>query len=358
MGVPPLAGPVCPCDGTDLRGRHGQYYVANVACWVNPHDAAKVTMTTVLWVGAIVLGFGVMIKASSQAVNDASKLAKGSRLPPFFVGMTLLALGTDLPEMANSIVASATNHGDVNVGDSIGSTATQLTLVLGLLPFAGYAICLGERGSRALRGHQTTVWLTVVSLLALALLLSDGYLGRIDAALMILVWVVGSRLVYRDIRSDPQLPIATAATGRLRLLGRLVVALVVVGAGASLAVQGLVELAALWGVPAFMIAFFGASIGTSLPELVVVLTALRRGESALALGDVLGSSFADATLSISIGPLFFPTMIDGRLAVTAALVVAGAATAVALLLSRGGTHDRGSGALLLLVYAAVWFIVI
>lgn len=315
-------------------------------------------MITALWVGAVIVGFTIMIKASSQAVNDASKLAKGSRLPPFFIGMTLLALGTDLPEMANSIVASATNHGDVNVGDSIGSTATQLTLVLGLLPFAGYAMSFGERGSRVLRGRQTTVWLTVASLLAVALLLSDGHLGRVDAALLILVWVGGSRLVYRYVRLDPQLPMTSPAEQRWRLLGRLVVALAAIAAGASLAVTGLVELAALWGVPAFIIAFFGASIGTSLPELVVVFTALRRGESALGLGDVLGSSFLDTTLSISIGPLFFPTAIDSRLAVSAALVVAGAAAVVALLVRRGGAHDRASGALLLLVYAAIWLIVL
>ncbi len=311
-------------------------------------------MTTALWLTAVVAGFSITLFASSRAVTDATKLANGSRLPPFFVGMTLLAIGTDLPEIANSIVASYTDNGDVNVGDSIGSTATQLTLVLGLLPFAGYAIPLGEPGSRRLRGQQATAWLTALALVLIAVLLSDDQIGRLDALLLIIAWAAGSRLVYSFTRMDPQLSLKQKSPDRGRLILRLLGSVVAIGAGATLAVTGLTEVAELWGVPTFIIAYFGASIGTSLPELVVDITALRRGETGLAIGDILGSSFVDATLSIAIGPLLFPTTIDGGLAMTGAMVAMGAAVIVALLLGRGGNHDRTTGLILLLVYAASW----
>lgn len=311
-------------------------------------------MTTALWIAAVVGGLTVAVMGSRSAVTDATKLVKGTRLPPFFVGMTLLALGTDLPEIANSIVASYTDHGDVNVGDSVGSTATQLTLVLGLLPFAGYAIPLGERGSRLLRGQQTTAWLTAISLLGVAVLVLDDHLGRVDALILIGAWIIGSRLVYGTTLTDPQLALEARVPNRTRLVGQLLLAIIAIAAGATLAVTGIIELAELWGVPKFIVAFFGASIGTSLPEGIVAYTALRRGESALAIGDVLGSSFADATLSISMGPLLFPTVIDGDLALTAALVTAAAAAVVALLFGRGGEHGRRSGTILLIVYAASW----
>lgn len=311
-------------------------------------------MTTSLWIGAIIIGLAVTVTGSKSAVADATKLAKGTRLPPFFVGMTLLALGTDLPEIANSIVASYTDNGDVNVGDSIGSTITQLTLVLGLLPFAGFVIALGERRSRLLKGQQTTAWLTAVALLGVAVLVMDDHLGRIDAAILIAAWIAGSRLVYGRTRTDPQLDLIERVGSRTRIVGRLLLAIIAIGTGATLAVNGIIELAEIWGVPAFLVAFFGASVGTSLPEGIVAYTALRRGESALAVGDVLGSSFADATLSISIGPLLFPTVIDGDIAFKAALITAAAAMVVALLLGRGGTLGRRGGAILLLVYAASW----
>ena len=311
-------------------------------------------MTTALWIGAIVVGLAATVIGSQSAVSDATKLAAGTRLPPFFVGMTLLALGTDLPEIANSIVASYTDNGDVNVGDSLGSTITQLTLVLGVLPFVGFAIPLGDRGSRLLKGQQATAWLTAAALLVVAVLVLDDHLGRLDAVVLITVWIAGSRLVYGATRTDPQLDLVESVSNRTRILGRLLIAIIAIGAGATLAVTGIIELAEVWGVPAFIVAFFGASVGTSLPEGIVAYTALRRGEGALAIGDVLGSSFADATLSISVGPLLFPTVIDGGLALTAALVTAGAAGVVALLLGRGGELGRRGGAILLLVYAASW----
>lgn len=315
-------------------------------------------MIAALWIGAVVGGLALTVMGSQSAVTDATKLVKGTRLPPFFVGMTLLALGTDLPEIANSIVASYANHGDVNVGDSVGSAATQLTLILGLLPFAGFAIPLGESGSRLLRGQQTAAWLTTICLLGVAVLVLDDHLGRIDALVLIGAWVAGSRLVYGSTRTDPQLALEARVPNRARLIGRLLAAIVAIGAGATLAVTGIIELAELWGVPEFIVAFFGASIGTSLPEGVVAYTALRRGESALAIGDVLGSSFADVTLSISMGPLLFPTIVDGDLALTAALVTAAAAAVVALLLGRGGEYGRRSGTILLIVYAATWPILV
>jgi len=311
-------------------------------------------VTTALWLLAIVIGLSVTVLGSNSAVTDATKLAVGTRLPPFFIGMTLLALGTDLPEMANSIVASYTDNGDVNVGDSIGSAITQLTLVLGVLPFAGYVIPLGDRGSRLLRGQQTTAWLTAASLIGVAVLVLDDHLGRVDAVILIGVWIAGSRLVLRETRTDPQLNLVEPVSNRKLVLGKLLIAILAIGAGATLAVSGIIKLAEVWGVPAFIVAFFGASIGTSLPEGIVAFTALRRGEGALAIGDVLGSSFADATLSISIGPLLFPTVIDGDLALTAALVTAGAAGVVALLLGRGGELGRRGAAILLLVYASSW----
>jgi cation:H+ antiporter len=311
-------------------------------------------MNSLLWIGAVVVGLAVTVTGSKSAVSDATKLARGTRLPPFFVGMTLLALGTDLPEIANSIVASYTGNGDVNVGDSVGSAITQLTLVLGLLAFTGSRIALGDSGSRTLAGQKMTAGMTAVALLGVAVLVLDDHLGRLDAILLIAAWIAGSRLVFGRTRTDPQLDLTEPIGNRARTLGRLFVAIIAIGSGATLAVTGIIELAETWGVPAFLVAFFGASIGTSLPEGIVAYTALRRGESALAVGDVLGSSFADATLSLAMGPLLFPTVIDGDLALRAAVITAGAALVVALVLARGGELRRSSGAILLLVYAGSW----
>jgi len=102
------------------------------------------------------------------------------------------------------------------------------------------------------------------------------------------------------------------------------------------------------------VSFFAASIGTSLPELVFDATAIRRGQVQMAVGDVLGSSMVDATLSLGIGPLLAPTLIDADLAVIGAITAAAALAVATLVLSSGRPHDRRTGSVLIVVYLAFY----
>ncbi|MDH3494738.1 MAG: hypothetical protein OEM82_14385, partial [Acidobacteriota bacterium] len=87
------------------------------------------------WISIAIAGAALTLIASRRAVRYASLLAQGLSLPPFLIGITIVSVGTDIPEIANSIVASLAGHGDLNVGDSVGSVMTQITLIFGLLPF-------------------------------------------------------------------------------------------------------------------------------------------------------------------------------------------------------------------------------
>lgn len=293
-------------------------------------------------------GIALMVVGSQRAVDAATALAASSRLPPFFVGMTLLAIGTDLPEIANSIVASATGHGDVNVGDSVGSAATQATLVLGLLPIVGGAIVIPRRGV-LVTGVATTVSLGV-----LALLISDGMFGRVDAAVLLVLWGAGSWLVLGETSYEQQMPLMTEDVRRRDLVARTIAALAVVAGGAVAALWGIVEIAERAGLPEFLVGFFLASLGTSLPELVFNITAIRRGESALAVGDLVGASFLDSTLSVAIGPLLFPTAITVGDVRPGVWLAAGTMALVTLLISRIRRHDWRTGVILLGMYAGLF----
>ncbi len=304
-----------------------------------------------VWVAVVIVGLVVALFASRVAVDRAASLAAGTRIPPFVIGVTLLAIGTDLPEIANSIVASIADEGDLNVGDSIGSVATQVTLILGILPFVVGAFAVGAE-----QVVRISV-VTVVALLAGAFLLSDGFLSRGDAAILFLAWIAGSILVWRGTdASEPALRVHYGH--RFRQAAEALGALVAVGGGAGAAVWGFTELAELLGVPTYLLAFFAASIGTSLPELVVDITALRRGERDMAIGDVLGASFVDSTLSISAGPLIAPTAVTASLATRGSLVAAAAVAFVAVVLSRSRRHTRLTGLLLLGAYGAFYVVML
>lgn len=309
----------------------------------------QVALQLFLFVG----GLAVALFASGRAVEYARALAAALHAPAFVVGVALVGVGTDLPEIANAVVAHLEGEGDVNVGTAVGSALTQYTFVLGLGPvfFAAAAIARRE------------VWVvslcTMIGLTATAAFTADGRLTRWEGLVMVVAWAVFLAVV---VRTAPGLlgdePPVVRREGKLAQAAALLIALGLVGFGATVAVRSLVRLAELGGVPEFFIAFFGASIGTSAPELVVVLAAFARGAPAIAFGDAFGSSLSDSTLTIGVGGLTAPADVTARTAIVGTLYSVVAVALVAGLLSARRRHDRLSGFLLVGIYALSYVVLI
>lgn len=310
-------------------------------------------MEIALYLVLLLVGLAVALVASDLAVSYTRALAVGLGAPPFVIGVVLVAVGTDLPEIANSITSHLQGEGDVNVGDSIGSTLTQYTFVLGLFPLVAGALVI----SRLQVGLVTV--LTMGGLGITTLFVLDGHLDRVEGFALIAAWgaatVVMTKLLSNGAADDPP---------EVRHDGKLAQALVALGAlglvaaGATLAVHSLVRLAEMLGVPEFLLAFFGASVGTSLPEILVDVTALRRGAPGIALGDALGSSLVDSTLSIGAGPAVAPADVTTRLAVVGSLYTLAAVAAVGAILALRRRHDRVSAAVLMGLYALSYVVLL
>jgi cation:H+ antiporter len=310
-------------------------------------------MDIAVLVGLLLGGLAVALVASDVAVAYTRVLAALLGAPPFVVGVVLVALGTDLPEIANSITAHLQGEGDVNVGDSVGSTLTQYTFVLGLFPLVIAAISISRRQV----GLVTL--LTVAALALTTAFVADGWLSRMDGAVLVVAWAVAMVAVTRLLpATTPEDPPVVRISGHVPQAAVILGALTVVGVGATVAVRALVELSERLGVPEFLLAFFGASLGTSAPEIAVDVTALRQGAPAIALGDALGSSLIDSTLSIGIGPLVAPAPVTASLAVTACLYTLVAVGLVGAILVVRRRHDRLSAALLMGLYALSYVILI
>ena len=310
-------------------------------------------MDIVIQLALLVGGLAIALVASDVAVAYTRSLAALLGAPPFVVGVVLVALGTDLPEVANSIASHVQNEGDVNVGDSVGSTLTQSTFVLGLFPLVISLIIVSRRQV----GLVTA--LTVGGLALTTLAVADGRLGRVDGIVLVLAWAIAMVLVARLLpKTPPEDPPQVRVQGRLRQASVILVTLGVVGLGATVAVRALVDLSETIGVPEFLLAFFGASFGTSAPEIAVDITALRRGAPAIALGDALGSSLIDSTLSIGIGPVVAPADVTVRLAVVASLYTLAAIALVGLLLVVRRRHDRRSAPVLIGLYLLSYAVLI
>jgi cation:H+ antiporter len=301
----------------------------------------------------VLAGLGLALAASDRAVAYTRALAVALRAPAFVVGVALVSIGTDLPEIANSISAHAQGEGDINVGDSVGSTLTQYTFVLALFPLVVAVVAIDRRqiGIVSL--------LTICGLGLTALFVLDGWLGRLEGVVLVAAWAVFTLVVIRVAGGHvADIPPKVRHDHVLAQAAMVIVTLALVGAGATIAVHSLAELAEEAGVPEFALAFFGASMGTSAPEIVVDITALRRGAPGIALGDALGSSLVDSTLSIGIGPALFPAEVTPRLALTGTLYAIAAVAIVGTVLAVRRRHDRRTGLLLAALYGLAYVVLI
>jgi cation:H+ antiporter len=127
-----------------------------------------------------------------------------------------------------------------------------------------------------------------------------------------------------------------------------------VGAGAYITVQSVIALSATLSIPEYLVSFFIVAFGTSLPEIVVDLTAVRKKQYEIAIGDAIGSSIIDAGFSIGIGTLFFPGNVTASLAERTGLYALMCSIVVVMLLALRQRHDRKSGLLFIMFYALAY----
>lgn len=309
----------------------------------------EIALQVLLFVG----GLAVALVASRYAVDYTRSLAAALNAPAFVVGVALVSIGTDLPELANAVVSHLRGEGDVNVGTAVGSALVQYTFVVGLFPLVVAVLPIARRDVWVVSG------LTMAGLGLTAALVADGRLVRLEGVVLILAWALFLWLV---LRSSPGLipdePPPVRHAGKLRQAAVVLVALAFVGLGATVAVEAVVNLAEILGVPPFFIAFFGASIGTSAPELIVDLTALTKGAPGIAFGDAFGSSLVDSTLTVGVGGVTAPADVTARTAIIGSVYSLLAIGVVGAVLTARGRHDRRSGALFIGLYALAYVVLI
>lgn len=302
----------------------------------------------ILWALLLIVGLTAAIFGSRRAVTYATDLAYSYEVSPFIIGVIIVAIGTDLPEIANSLIGALADEGDFAAANATGSAITQMTLVLGILPLVGGAITIGPQRI-VLPGA-----LMVVGFVVGAIFGADDQLTRTEGLILIAFWLVSTYLIYRRTPLAGEPAMVAFERRPLRSLGGLLLALAIVGAGATGAVTAFLEIAEELDVPIFLLSFFAASIGSSLPELVVDITAVRRGERDLAIGDIFGSSLIDATVVLGIGPVVRTLAVDGGLVVTSGIAGAVIVAALTFVLSKRGKHTWVTGLALIAAYAALY----
>lgn len=293
-----------------------------------------------------ILGFAfgifVLIYSSDKAVEHSINIALARGISPFMIGLLLVSIGTDLPEIANSITSCALGHGDINVGDSLGSAMTQITLVLGLLPLIGRTFKVKRKEIIVVGACQILAFMLAISIAG------QGKFTRITALFLVTSWIIFMLLTYSITQKEyvtPKSDLNTLHHASIAVLGFIGVAV-----GAYVLIQSIIVLSRLFKISEYFLSFFIVAIGTSIPEFVVDLTAIRRKQYQLAIGDIIGSSIVDASVSIGIGQLLFPTKVSGELAQITGLYALFASIIVLFTLALREKVDKKAGILFIALY--------
>jgi len=307
-------------------------------------------LETVIAVAVLTIGIALMTYSSDKAVEHSVKIASALRISPLVIGLILVSLGTDLPEIVNSIISCAVGHADIELGDSLGSVLTQMTLVLGLLPFLA-----GKFNVK--RKEVLVVGAFAVLPLILAVSIAEkGYFTRINALFLVASWpvfILLARSITAKNAEEKEHVVAHPNESRLHHLRDWIIAILGfagVAIGAYAVIQSVIKISAVFHISEYIISFFVVAIGTSLPELVVELIALRKKQYELAIGDAIGSCLVDATVSVGIGQFFFPQAVSGELALITGLYAIFGSIVVILTIALREKVDRKAGALFIFVY--------
>ena len=246
----------------------------------------------------LVIGFLLLVKGADYFVEGASSIAKKLRIPTFVIGLTIVAFGTSAPELAVSISAALKGSNDIAIGNVVGSNIFNTLVVLGAS--AAITPIAVEKGMIK-KDYPLSIFAAILlGVLSLDMLLFKApamSLGRVDGIILLIAFAffmyttVKAGLKEREtLSSEQEEALSNMHMPMWKSILILVVGLAGIVIGGDMSVEGAKEIARIFGLSEALIGLTIVAFGTSLPELVTSVIAAKKGESDIAVGNVIGSN--------------------------------------------------------------------
>jgi len=249
-------------------------------------------MELLTYLGLFVIALTVLLKASDWFIDSAEEIGLSLGISPYIIGVTIIAFGTSLPELATSLASVIEGKSQIVIGNVVGSNITNIALVLGLVAISVKNIKLEEDIWKL---DMPFLWFTAFFLW---FVLRDQNVNYFEAGLLLLALIVFLAVSFgsdNDDDEEKENPKASTKSYILLILGG-----VLVWAGAKFTIDAIVELSTQFSVPAEVISLSVVALGTSLPEVIVSLNAARKGKTSIAVGNVLGSNIFNTLCVVGI----------------------------------------------------------
>ncbi len=268
----------------------------------------------------IVLGFVLLIKGADFLVDGASNIAKKLGIPAIVIGLTIVSIGTSMPELFVSITSALEGYPDMSIGNVVGSNIANLLLILGLT-----AVVRPIPFKKATIKYEIPICLGVTILL-FALANTGNTITRLEATILLVTFVMF--IIYTILlakKSKGSNKKEKSKTTAITDIVFIILGIIGLKFGGDLTVDNAVEFATILGLSEKIISVTILAVGTSLPELVTSVSAAKKGETDLAIGNIIGSNIFNFLLivgvSAAIKPISYNVSYNRDMAVVFASVV-------------------------------------
>ena len=308
----------------------------------------------------LIIGFVLLIKGADFFVEGSSSVAKRLHVPSIIIGLTIVAMGTSLPETAVSVSASITGNNELAVSNVVGSNIFNLMVVIGVCAMIATVNVAKETIKRDIP----------FSLICAGLLLILGILGVGDKSGMMLghfdgVIFIGAfagyifymiKIALKASKEGKKVEIEGGSDEDIKLISVPLSILFIIGGAAAIAVGGDItvdaasRIASDLGMSQTLIGLTIVAIGTSLPELVTSIVASKKGENDMALGNVIGSNIFNLLLVLGVAGTVSPIHLPNMESVIDCVILLVVSLLVFFIIKRTSIVGKKTGALMVLIY--------
>ncbi len=292
----------------------------------------------------LIVGFILLIKGADFFVDGASSTAKLLKVPSVIIGLTIVAMGTSAPEAAVSISAGLSGSSDIALSNVIGSNIFNLLIVVGVSAI----ICPMKTEKVILRRD---IWWSLGAAVATLIMMTDMKISGAEGILLLGGMAAYIAVLVFDARKKRDEGDEVKAMSPLKSIIYIVGGLAAIIIGGDLVVDSACDIAAAFGMSEALIGLTIVAAGTSLPELVTSIVAAKKGDSGLALGNVVGSNIFNILFILGSASALTTINVAPELFIDTAILIAVTLLMYFLCRTKEKT-SRGEGALCVLVYAA------
>ena len=263
----------------------------------------------------LVLGFLFLVKGADLFVDGSSSIAKHMKIPSVIVGLTIVAMGTSAPEASVSITAAISGNSDISLGNIVGSNIFNFLVVIGVSALIFPIISHKDIIKRDLWWN-----LGITSLLLLLIL--DRKIGRIDGAILLLGMALYLFVVIKNAVKNRTEESKEELISVPKSIIFMVIGLAAIICGGNFVVDNASIIAKSLGLSETLIGLTIVAIGTSLPELVTSVTAAKKKEAGIALGNAVGSNLFNILFILGASSVLTPINVASELFIDTIILIA------------------------------------